>query len=186
MSILQRLTAVVALIAALASCHADQSGGTQTLALPDATRSGYELSITQYLTNDAPLGPGEPQPSDHCPNAPGTWIAGSGRSTAVSNVFGDLTEVEVYCINADRGELSGGIATWTDAAGDTISMSFGATLLRGFAYAPTPNAPIIGFARFTGGTGKWSGIAGDALITGRQNGDGTAELNYKGMVYLPD
>lgn len=168
-----------------AGCQTDQSGDPVSLALPDAQFTGRKLEIVQELTNDAPLGPGVPQPSDHCPMQSGTWIAGGGRSTAISNVFGDLTEVEAYCINTERSELSGGIATWTDSSGDKISMYFGAKLLTGFAYAPAPEAPMIGIAHFTGGTGKWSGITGDAMLTGKQNGDGTATLVYRGTIYLP-
>jgi hypothetical protein len=54
--------------------------------------------------------------------------------------IGDLTDVEVYCINVRRGELSGGRARWIDTDGDTIFMDSGATLLRVFVYAPAPNA----------------------------------------------
>ena len=45
--------------------------------------------------------------------------------------------------------------------------------------------PIVGSAQFSGGTGAWSGITGDALFTGKQNGDGTATFEYRGMVYVP-
>ncbi len=155
------------------------------LAKLDALFEDHDLYLRQELVNDAPIGPGVPQPSDHCPTGPGTWFAGSGRSIGTSNVFGDLTEVEVYCVNVDRTELSGGIATWTDSAGDTITMHFGAKRLDGFAYAPAPSAPMVGFAQFTGGTGRWSGITGDALFTGKQNGDGTATLEYRGTIYIP-
>ena len=74
---------------------------------------------------------------------------------------------------------------WKDVDGDSVSTTFGAKLLDGFAYEAAPNAPMIGFAQFTGGTGKWTGLTGAALITGRQNGDGTATLVYRGMIYLP-
>ncbi len=168
-----------------AGCQNRGSSSVVRLAKPDAAFGQHELYLRQELVNDAPIGPGVPQPSQHCPTSPGTWFAGSGRSTAVSNVFGDLTEVEVYCVNVDRTELSGGIATWTDSARDTIAMSFGVKRLDGFAYAPAPNAPMVGFAQFTGGTGKWTGITGDALITGKQNGDGTATLDYRGTIYIP-
>lgn len=155
--------------------------------LPDANSDfvRYELELRQNLINDAPIGPGKPQPSDHCPQKPGTWIAGSGRSIATSSVFGDLVETEVYCVNVERSELSGGLATWVDSGGDSISMLFGAKLLEGFAYEAAPNAPMVGYAHFTGGTGRWTGLTGAALITGRQNGDGTATLEYRGEVYLP-
>lgn len=169
-----------------AGCHADHRSAALSLARPDADFVRQDLEIVQELTNDAPIGPGVPQPSDHCPTEPGTWIAGSGRSTATSTVFGDLSEVEVYCINVERSELSGGIATWTDSAGDTISMYFGAKLLKGFAYTPPPNAPMIGFAHFSGGTGNWSGVTGDAMLSGKQNGDGTATIVYRGTIYLPE
>lgn len=167
-------------------CQPDHRCDTMPLARPDAHFVRQDLEIVQELTNDAPIGPGVPQRSDHCPMEPGTWFAGSGRSTATSNVFGDLSEVEVYCINVERSELSGGIATWTDSEGDTISMSFGAKLLKGFAYTPPPEAPMIGFAHFTGGTGNWSGITGDAMLTGKQNGDGTATIVYRGTIYLAE
>jgi hypothetical protein len=167
------------------ACSDGDSGDSVRLADPEVSYTRYDLHLQQSLVNDAPIGPGEPQPSDHCPTEPGTWYAGSGRSTATSNVFGDLTEVEVYCINVERAELSGGLATWTDIDGDTVSMSFGAKLLKGFAYTPTPNASMIGFAQFTGGTGKWTGLTGDAFFTGRQNGDGTATIEYRGTIYLP-
>ena len=181
----RRLSAILATSTWLCSgCHSSSNG--PSLARSDVSYIQYDLEMVQELINDAPLGPGEHQPSTHCPQTPGTWFSGSGRSTAVSNIFGRLSEVEVYCINADRGELSGGIATWTDSAGDEISMYFGAKLLEGFAYNPAPSAPIIGFAHFTGGTGKWSGLTGDAFITGNQNGDGTATLTYKGTLYLPE
>lgn len=156
--------------------------------LADTTVSytAYDLFLHQKLINDVPVGPGTPQPSTHCPEGPGEWLAGSGRSTGSSNVFGNLKEVEVYCINADRAELSGGLATWIDVEGDSISMTFGAKLLEGFAYHAAPNAPLIGYAQFTGGTGKWTGLTGAALLTGRQNGDGTTTLDYRGTVYLPE
>lgn len=147
--------------------------------------SRRDFELQQELVNDAPIGPGEPQPSSHCPTAPGQWFAGSGRSTATSRLFGDLTETEVYCVNVDRTELSGGLATWTDVDGNTISMSFAAKLLEGFVYAAAPNAPLIGFAQFTGGTGAWTGITGAAFFTGEQNGDGTATLRYRGTIYVP-
>ncbi len=91
----------------------------------------------------------------------------------------------MYCINADRSELSGGIATLADADGDAIQMSFRAKLLTGFAYRSPPNAPMIGFAHFTGGTVKWAGSTGDAILSGQQNGDGTASLVYHDTIYVP-
>lgn len=163
----------------------DDACQPEQLADPNAAFAQYDLLLHQELVNDAPIGPGQPQPSDHCPTGPGNWYAGSGRSTATSSVFGDLTEVEVYCINRDRAELSGGLATWTDTDGDTIAMTFGAKLLKGFAYAEPPRASMIGFAQFTGGTGKWAGLTGHAFLTGRQNGDGTTALVYRGTIYVP-
>jgi hypothetical protein len=156
-----------------------------TLANDSAAYEQFDLHLVQELVNDAPLGPGMPQPSDHCPTGPGDWFAGSGRSTGTSNVFGDLTEVEVYCINRGSSQLSDGRAKWVDVDGDTIFMNFGATLLRGFVYTPSPNAPMIGSAHFVRGTGKWKGITGAALFTGKQNGDGSATVEYRGAVYLP-
>ncbi len=166
-------------------CRAEHSSLVNRLADPGVECASYDLTLHQELVNDAPIGPGEPQASDHCPTGPGNWFAGSGRSTATSSVFGDLTGTEVYCINVDRAELSGGLTTWTDADGDTISMTFGVKLLEGFAYAAAPSAPLIGYAQFTGGTGKWAGLTGDALVTGVQNGDGTASLDYRGTIYRP-
>ncbi len=168
-------------------CSDNDNGSLDLNQLADAEMAftAHELYIHQELINDQPIGPGTPQPSSHCPTGPDRWFAGSGRSTATSNLFGDLTEVEVYCINADRAELSGGLATWTDIDGDTISMTFGAKLLKGFVYAAAPNAPLVGYAQFTSGTGKWTGLTGAALLTGKQNGDGTATLHYRGMIYLP-
>jgi hypothetical protein len=184
-----RVVKVVALVVLVPlvgiACGARSTKDWARLADPEISYKRYDLWLQQELVNDAPIGPGEPQPSDHCPTEPGTWYSGSGRSTATSNVFGDLTEVEVYCINVDRAELSGGLATWTDADGDTVSMTFGAKLLKGFAYAPTPNASMIGFAQFTGGTGQWTNLTGHAFFTGKQNGDGTATVNYRGTFYLP-
>lgn len=168
-----------------AGCQNKALNKSIMLVRPDVPCTRHALYLKQELVNDAPIGPGVPQPSHHCPTSPGTWIAGSGRAAATSNVFGDLKEVEVYCINSDRAELSGGMATWTDSEGDTISMSFGAKLLRGFVYSPAPSAPLIGFAQVTGDTGKWAGITGDALLTGHQNGNGSATLVYRGTVYLP-
>ncbi len=156
-----------------------------SLAKADVRFVIHDLTVHQELVNDAPLGPGKPQPSDHCPTGPGRWIAGSGRSTGISNVFGDLKETETYCINADHSELSGGRAVWIDDDGDSIHMAFGAKLLVGDVYEPTPKAPMIGYAHFTGGTGKWRGIAGEAILTGNQNGDGTATITYRGSVYVP-
>ena len=177
--------AIVLVVLAVVGCQENRSDSTMQLARPDAAYAAQKLFMQQELVNDAPIGTGKPQPSSHCPTGPGKWFAGSGRSTGTSNVFGNLTEVEVYCVNVDRAELSGGIAIWTDSGGDTIEMSFGAKLLTGFAYSQPPNAPMIGFAQFNGGTGKWSGISGDAVVSGKQNGDGTASLVYRGTVYLP-
>lgn len=188
MQISESRTVVIAIFLALSNlvgCQENSHNGPDQLANPDADFVAHELFIRQELVNDAPIGPGVTQPSDHCPSGPGNWFAGSGRSTGTSNVFGDLRQTEVYCVNVDRSEPSGGIATWTDTNGDTIEMSFGAKLLTGFAYSVAPNAPMIGFAQFNGGTGKWAGISGDAVITGKQNGDGTASLIYQGMIYLP-
>lgn len=145
----------------------------------------HNFHLRQELINDAPIGSGTPQPSSHCPTGPDVWYPGSGRATGSSDLFGNLTETEVYCINADRAELSGGLATWIDSDSDSISMTFGAKLLKGFVYPPPPSAPLIGFAQFTGGTGKWKGLTGSAFFTGWQNGDGTATLDYRGTVYLP-
>lgn len=164
-------------------CVTTQTDLSKRMSDPEIEYTSHRLTFHQELVNDAPIGPGEPQPSDHCPTGPGAWFAGSGRSTATSNVFGNLTGTEVYCINVDRSELSGGLATWTDVDGDTISVTFGVKLLEGFAYAEAPSAPMIGYAQFTGGTGKWAGICGDALMTGFQNGDGTASLDYRGTIY---
>ncbi len=169
----------------VSGCGAAPSMPVKRMADPEASYTSHDLSFHQELVNDAPIGTGETQPSNHCPTGPGTWFAGSGRSTATSNVFGDLTGTEVYCVNVDRSELSGGLATWTDVDGDTISVTFGVKLLEGFAYAEAPSAPMIGYAQFTGGTGKWSGLCGDALMTGVQNGDGTASLDYQGTIYRP-
>ena len=161
------------------ACSDRNSEDIVRLANPEVSYTRYDLHLQQSLINDAPIGPGEPQPSDHCPTEPGAWFAGSGRSTATSDVFGDLVGVEVYCVNADRAELSGGLGTWTDIDGDTISTTFGVKPLKGFVYEAAPSAPMIGFAQFTNGTGKWSGLTGDAFVTGKQNGDGTATLDYR-------
>jgi hypothetical protein len=168
----------IALIAAMATACVD-------LNTESTSYTEHALVITQELVNDAPIGPGAPQPSDHCPTGPGSWFAGSGRSTASSNVFGDLTQVELYCVNQDLAQLSGGIATWTDGNGDVIEMNFSAQLVKGDVYQAAPNAPIIGIAQFTGGSGPWAKLTGVAFIVGSQNGDGTATLTYSGVVYLP-
>ena len=166
-------------------CGGRQSEVMTQLANPVVSYTTNVFYLRQELINDAPIGPGDPQASDHCPTEPGNWFAGSGRSTATSSVFGDLTGVEVYCINVDRAELSGGLSTWTDIDGDTVLMNFGAKLLEGFAYEVAPGAPMIGFAQLSSGTGKWAGITGNAFMTGKQNGDGTATLDFRGTVYLP-
>lgn len=167
------------------SCGETPTLDVRALATGNDRHAQYNIVLEQDLVNDAPLGPGEPQPSDHCPAAPGRWVAGSGRSTANSEPFGTLTETEVYCINAERSELSGGLATWIDVNGDSISMRFSAQLLIGSVYTPAPNAPMVGIAQFTGGTGTWEGITGVAFLTGRQNGDGSASIRYEGTVYVP-
>ncbi len=172
------------LLFAIISCGRGRPTDLANLAIAEGSLRAHDLVLQQELVNDAPIGPGVPQPSEHCPQSPGHWFSGSGRSTATSNVFGNLTEVEVYCINVEREELSGGLATWTDVDGDTITMSFGAKLLKGSMYSPAPSAPMVGHAHFTGGTGKWASVTGAAHFTGRQNGDGTASLSYRGTIYL--
>ena len=166
-------------------CDSRQTGDMKRLADPNVEYVQYELQLRQELINDAPIGPGELQLSEHCPTKPGNWFQGSGRSTARSNIFGELSGLEVYCVNTTRSELSGGLGIWTDLDGDTITTIFGVKLLEGFAYEAAPSAPMIGFAQFTGGTGKWAGITGDAMVTGKQNGDGTASLEYRGTIYRP-
>lgn len=180
-----RYLALVLPAAVASACVDDDQLTLSQLSVAPASYIEYDLSLMQELINDAPLGPGTPQPSQHCPAGPGSWFAGSGRSTASSNVFGELTQVELYCVNRDLSQLSGGLATWTDASGDTIEMTFSAQLLQGDAYEPAPNAPIVGVAHFTGGTGRWADLTGVAFIVGSQNGDGTATLKYRGKVYLP-
>lgn len=176
----------VALIAAMSTACVESDGhGLSDLSVETSAYTEHALSMTQELVNDAPIGPGVPQPSDHCPTGPGSWFAGSGRSTASSNVFGDLTQVELYCVNRDLSQLSGGLATWTDENGDVIEMTFVAQLVTGDMYEAPPNAPIIGAAQFTRGSGPWDGLKGVAFIVGKQNGDGTATLTYEGVVYLP-
>jgi len=44
---------------------------------------------------------------------------------------------------------------------------------------------MIGLAQFTSGTGKWTGLTGDAFFTGRQSGGGTATVNHRSAIYLP-
>ena len=78
-------------------CGDRHSNAMIWLANPEVSYTSSDLVFRQELVNDAPIGPGEPQASNHCPNEPGTWFAGCGRSTATSNVFGKLTGVEVYC-----------------------------------------------------------------------------------------
>lgn len=170
---------------AVVACNNSTSFDLASLASAKAAHSSYDFHLRQQLINDAPIGPGMPQASTHCPTGPGRWHSGSGRSTGESDVFGELTETEVYCINGDLAELTGGLATRVDAAGDSISMTFGAKLLEGFVYPAAPSAPLIGFAQFTGGTGKWRSLTGAALFTGSQNDDGSATLEYRGTVYLP-
>ena len=174
------LTAIV-----LTACAKSDGSGLSDLSNESASYREQVLIMTQELVNDAPIGPGPPQPSDHCPTGPGSWFAGSGRSTASSNVFGDLSQVEVYCVNRDLSQLSGGLATWTDSNGDVIEMTFAAQLVNGDVYEAPPAAPIIGIAQFTGGSGAWAGLTGVAFVSGHQNGDGTATLTYRGVVYLP-
>ena len=183
MATLRGMSALV--LSSVVAAGGCRSGSLDHLADPTIEYTSHSLDLRQELVNDAPIGPGEPQPSSHCPTGPGQWIAGSGRSTGSSSLFGDLTEVEVYCVNVDRTELSGGLSTWTDTEGDTISMSFGVKHLVGFVYAEAPRASLVGFANFTGGTGKWAGLTGAALVTGKENGDGTVTLDYAGTVYLP-
>lgn len=181
-----RRCGMLILTAAIATaCVNDDQFGLSGLSEAPASYTEHDLSLTQELVNDAPIGPGSPQPSKHCPTGPGNWFAGSGRSTASSNVFGDLRQVELYCVNQDLSQLTGGLATWTDANGDTIEMTFSAQLLKGEVYEPAPKAPLIGVAQFTGGSGRWADLTGTAIIVGKQNGDGTATLKYRGKVYLP-
>jgi hypothetical protein len=119
---------VLVLTAAIATaCVDDSQLNLSQLSNAPPTFVEHELSMTQELVNDAPLGPGIPQPSTHCPTGPGNWFAGSGRSTATSNVFGELEQVELYCVNRDLSQLSGGLATWTDVNGDTIDRWDGLT-----------------------------------------------------------
>lgn len=176
---------VLVLVTATVACVDEDHLDLSQLGDERGRFKSYDLTLTQELVNDAPLGPGVPQPSQHCPTGPGSWFAGSGRSTASSNVFGDLTQVEVYCVNRDLSQLSGGMATWTDGNGDTIEMTFVAQLVQGEVYEPAPNAPIAGVALFSGGSGRWAELTGAAFIVGTQNGDGTATLRYQGTVYIP-
>lgn len=168
------------------ACVKSDGLGLADLSSESTSYTEHALIIMQELVNDAPIGPGIPQPSDHCPTGPGSWFSGSGRSTASSNVFGDLTQVELYCVNQDLSQLSGGLATWTDSGGNVIEMTFSAQLVKGDVYEAPPSAPIIGVAQFTGGSGPWAEVTGIAFIVGNQNGDGTATLKYDGVVYLPD
>lgn len=180
------IVAVILIILLASACKNRAALDLDSLADSDAaSHKAHDFHLRQELINDAPIGPGTPQPSTHCPTGPGEWYSGSGRSTGTSDLFGDLTEVEVYCINSDRAELTGGLATWIDSDGDSISMTFGGKLLKGFVYTEPPRAPLIGYAQFTGGTGKWEGLTGASLFTARQNGDGTATVDYYGTVYLP-
>ncbi|MEN8375198.1 MAG: hypothetical protein ABFS34_07090 [Gemmatimonadota bacterium] len=179
------VSSIVFLVVLLTGCAEGASSDLGGFADGSVPAEAHDFHLRQELVNDSPIGPGTPQPSSHCPTEPGEWYPGSGRSTGTSDLFGDLTETEVYCISTDLAQLTGGIATWIDADSDSISMTFGAKLLRGFVYPPPPSAPLIGFAQFTGGTGKWAGLAGSAFFTGWQNGDGTATLDYRGTVYLP-
>ena len=180
-----RYSAIVLTGMIVTACTKPDGLGLSDLSNESASYTEHGLVMTQELVNDAPIGPGKPQPSDHCPTGPGSWFAGSGRSSASSNVFGELTQVEVYCVNRNLSQLSGGLATWTDSHGDIIEMTFTAQLVSGDVYEAPPTAPIIGVAQFTGGTGRWAGLTGVAFISGRQNGDGTATLTYSGVVYLP-
>lgn len=177
--------AIVLLSTMATACGESDRLDLSVLGAESTSYTQHNLTITQELVNDAPIGPGAPQSSDHCPTGPGSWFAGSGRSTATSNVFGDLTQVELYCVNQDLSQLSGGLATWTDGNGDVIEMTFSAQLVRGDVYDAPPNAPIIGVAQFIGGSGPWAKLTGVAFIIGKQNGVGTATLTYAGVVYLP-
>jgi hypothetical protein len=42
------------------------------LAETTVSHTSHDLYLRQHLINDAPIGPGTPQPSDHCPTGPGT------------------------------------------------------------------------------------------------------------------
>ncbi len=50
---------------------------------------------------------------------------------------------------------------------------------------PAVLSSMIGFAELTSGTGKWTGLTGDAFFTGWQNGGGTETVNQGSTIYLP-
>lgn len=122
------------------------------------------------FANQTPILPDSPEfPADFCPSGTRFFNLAEGRGN--SSVMGEFVWWERYCAGTPAGLIAEG--HFEDADGDRINWTA--------RIRPTEDSPPIPFRTFngtftfTGGTGRFDGVFGEALVAAKQLGDSVAE-----------
>jgi len=132
------------------------------LTVPDATfqaqRSATEQTIpfrtSSYLFHGVAA---VAEPGCNAPGESRRYLAGEGSATHLGSYTVQLS----FCARAG-GILDDGLGTFVGANGDLLRLTFEGTS----AFAPPFTLNFTSYAVFTGGTGRFDGATGDAVVTG--------------------
>ena len=98
-----------------------------------------------------------PEPGCNAAGESRRYLAGEGSATHLGNYTVELS----FCARSD-GILEDGIGTFVAANGDLLRFSFDGTS----TFAPPFTLSFTSYAEFTGGTGRFDGAGGQAVVTG--------------------
>lgn len=132
---------------------------------PPVPEGAQEVLFAGVFANSPPLRPGDAEfPEDFC--SPSTdWYAraeGHGRSSLLR----DFVWWEHYCV--DGGELVAE-GYFEDSSGDRLNWD--ALIRPDSVPPPVPFVTFSGSFSFTGGTGRYAGLRGEAVVDAEQLGD---------------
>lgn len=131
--------------------------------LPPETR---RVLFAGVFVNQSPIRPDSPEfPSDFCPPNTRFYARAEGRGN--SSVFGEFTWSEHYCALPMAEIVAEG--HFEGKSGDRLNWD--ARIRSDSIPPPIPFATFSGGFTFTGGTGPFTGVSGEAVVVAKQLGD---------------
>lgn len=167
-------------LAAILAAGCDETGITVTVpdaafqAQRSATKQTVPFRTSSYLFRGVAA---VAEPGCDAPGESRRYLAGGGSATHLGSYTVQLS----FCARAG-GILDGGLGTFVAANGDHLELSFEGMS----AFSPPFTLNFTSYAVFTGGTGRFDGATGDAVVTGSLDvrtsaGDGQWEGNLSSV-----
>ena len=139
-------------------CDRAPSALTGPVADFQAERSAAEREVpfrtSSYLFNAIAA---VPEPGCNAPGESRRYLVGEGSATRLGSYTVELS----FCARAG-GILDDGLGTFVAADGDQLHFTFAGTS----AFAPPFTLSFTSYSVFTGGTGRFDGATGQAVVTG--------------------